>query len=53
MKTINQLSIRVGRTSAALLLLAITSLLATAQIAAAASSSDLLEQGIYSEENQR
>jgi hypothetical protein len=50
MKTINQFSIRARRTGAALFLLAITSLLATAQFAAAASPSELLEQGIYSEE---
>ncbi len=50
MKTMHYLSTRASRTSAALLLLAITSLLTTAQIAAAASPSELLEQGIYSEE---
>ena len=50
MKTIYLFSIRARRTGAALLLLAITSLLATAQVAAAASPSELLEQGIYSEE---
>jgi hypothetical protein len=50
MKTINLFSVRARRTGAALLLLAITSLLTTAQVAAAASPSELLEQGIYSEE---
>ena len=50
MKTIHLFSIRARRTSAALLLLAITSLLTAAQVAAAASPSELLEQGIYSEE---
>jgi prepilin-type processing-associated H-X9-DG protein len=50
MKTINLFSIRARGTGAALVLLAITSLLATAPIAAAASPSELLEQGIYSEE---
>jgi hypothetical protein len=50
MKRINHFSIRACRTGAALLLLAITSVLTTAQIAAASSPSDLLEQGIYSEE---
>jgi len=50
MKTINQFSIRARRTGAALFLLAITSVLGTAQIAAAASPSELLERGIYSEE---
>src|ERR1035437_10969893 len=50
MKTISLFSIRARRTGAALLLLAITSLLSTAQIASAASPSELLEQGIYSEE---
>jgi len=41
---------RARRTGAALLLLAVTSVLGTAQLAAAASPSELLEQGIYSEE---
>src|ERR1019366_271427 len=50
MKTINQFSIRASRTGAALLLLAITGVLGTAQLATAASPSELLEQGIYSEE---
>jgi len=50
MKTTSQLSIRACRTSAALFLLAITSLLTTAQTASAVSPSELLEQGIYSEE---
>ena len=50
MKTIYLFSIRARRTGAALLLLAITSVLGTAQLAAAASPSELLEQGIYSEE---
>ena len=50
MKRIYLFSIRARRTGAALLLLAITSVLGTAQIAAAASPSELLEQGIYSEE---
>jgi hypothetical protein len=50
MKTINRFSIRARRTGAALLLFAITSVLGTAQSAAAASPSELLEQGIYSEE---
>ena len=50
MKTINQFSIRASRTSAALFLLAITGFLGSAQLAAAASPSELLEQGIYSEE---
>ena len=50
MKTINRFSIRARRTGAALLLLAITSVLATVQLAAAVSPSELLEQGIYSEE---
>jgi Tetratricopeptide repeat/Protein of unknown function (DUF3108) len=43
-------SVRARRTGAALFLLAVTSLLTTAQLAAAASPSELLEQGIYSEE---
>jgi hypothetical protein len=50
MKTINLFSIRARRTGAALFLFAITSVLGTAQLAAAASPSELLEQGIYSEE---
>src|ERR1035438_4046922 len=50
MKTINRFSIRARRTGAALLLLAITGVLGTAQLATAASPSELLEQGIYSEE---
>ena len=50
MKTINQFSIRASKTGAALLLLAITGVLGTAQLATAASPSELLEQGIYSEE---
>jgi len=50
MKTIYQFSNRARRTGAALFLLAITSLVPAAQAAAAASPSELLEQGIYSEE---
>jgi hypothetical protein len=50
MKTIYLFSIRARRTGAALFLFAITSVLGTAQLAAAASPSELLEQGIYSEE---
>ena len=50
MKRIYLSSIRARRTGAALLLLAVTSLLTTAQMAAAASPSELLEQGVYSEE---
>src|ERR1017187_8547521 len=50
MKRIHQFSIRARRTGAALLLFAVTSVLGTAQLAAAASPSELLEQGIYSEE---
>jgi len=50
MKTINLFSMRARRSSAALFLLAVTSLLTTAQVTAAASPSELLEQGIYSEE---
>jgi hypothetical protein len=50
MKTISLFSIRARRTGAALLLVAITSVLGTTQLAAAASPSELLEQGIYSEE---
>jgi hypothetical protein len=50
MKTINQFPNRARRTGVALLLLAVTSVLGTAQLAAAASPSELLEQGIYSEE---
>ena len=49
MKTINTVSLLARRTSAALLLSLITSLL-TAAAVAAASPSELLEQGIYSEE---
>jgi len=51
MKTTNQVSIRARRTGAALFLLAITSLFTVAQANAAASPSELLEQGIYSEES--
>ena len=50
MKTIYQFSNRARGTGAALFLLAITSLVPAAQAAAAASPSELLEQGIYSEE---
>src|ERR1017187_8087826 len=50
MKRIYLSSIRARRTGLALLLFAVTSLLTTAQMAAAASPSELLEQGIYSEE---
>jgi hypothetical protein len=50
MKRIHQFSNRAGRTGAALFLLAVISVLGTAQLAAAASPSELLEQGIYSEE---
>src|SRR5664279_1717333 len=50
MKRIHLFSIRARGTGAALLLLAVTSLLPTALMAAAASPSELLEQGIYSEE---
>ena len=50
MKRIYLFSIRARRTGAALVLLAITGVLGTAQLAAAASPSELLEQGIYSEE---
>src|ERR1035437_3986705 len=50
MKRIFLSSMRVRRTGAALLLFAVTSVLGTAQLAAAASPSELLEQGIYSEE---
>ena len=50
MKRIFLSSMRARRTGAALLLLAVTSVLGTAQLAAAASPSELLEQGIYSEE---
>ena len=50
MKRIYLSSIRARGTGAALLLLAVTSLLPTALMAAAASPSELLEQGIYSEE---
>src|ERR1035438_1591542 len=50
MKTVNQFSHRAHETGAALFLLAITSLVPAAQAAAAASPSELLEQGIYSEE---
>ena len=51
MKRISLSSIRACRTGAALFLLAVTSVLGTAQLAAAASPSELLEQGIYSEES--
>ena len=50
MKRIFLSSMRARRTGAALLLFAVTSVLGTAQLAAAASPSELLEQGIYSEE---
>lgn len=50
MKTLNLRSTLARRTSAALLLLSITSLLTTAAVAAVASPSELLERGIYSEE---
>src|ERR1039457_5637365 len=50
MKRIHQFSIRARRTGATLLLLAIMSILGRAQLAAAASPSELLEQGIYPEE---
>jgi hypothetical protein len=50
MKRIYLSSIRARGTGAALFLLAITGLLTTAQMATAASPSELLEQGIYSEE---
>ena len=50
MKRMNHFSIRARRTGAALFLLAVTSVLGTTQLAAAASPSELLEQGIYSEE---
>ena len=50
MKTIYPFSHRARRTGAALILLAVTSLFTTAQVTAAASPSELLEQGIYSEE---
>jgi tetratricopeptide (TPR) repeat protein len=50
MKTIYPFSHRARGTGAALFLLAITSLVPAAQSAAAASPSELLEQGIYSEE---
>jgi hypothetical protein len=50
MKRISLFSIRARGTGAALLLFAITSVFGTAQLAAAASPSELLEQGIYSEE---
>jgi hypothetical protein len=50
MKRIYQFSHRARGTGAALFLLAITSLVPAAQAAAAASPSELLEQGIYSEE---
>ena len=50
MKRIFLSSMRARRTGAALLLLAVTGVLGTAQLAAAASPSELLEQGIYSEE---
>ncbi len=51
MKTMNLLSTRARRTSVLFLLLASTSFLPAAQAAAAASPSELLEQGIYSEES--
>jgi hypothetical protein len=50
MKTIYPFSHRAGRTGAALFLLAILCALGTTLLAAAASPSELLEQGIYSEE---
>jgi hypothetical protein len=50
MKTTSLRSILARRTGAALLLLSLTNLLTTAQVVAAASPSELLEQGIYSEE---
>jgi tetratricopeptide (TPR) repeat protein len=50
MKIKNQFSNRARRTGAALFLLAITSLVPAALAAATASPSELLEQGIYSEE---
>jgi hypothetical protein len=50
MKTMSYLSVLARRTSAALLLLSLTSLLPVAHAAAAASPSELLEQGLYSEQ---
>ena len=50
MKTINLLSILARRTGAALCLLSITSLLTAAEATGAGSPSELLEQGLYSEE---
>ncbi len=50
MKTINRLSRLARGTSAALFLLSFTNLLPAAHAAATASPSELLEQGIYSEE---
>ena len=50
MKRTNSLSLLARRTSATLCLLSVTSLLTTAQAVATASPSELLEQGIYSEE---
>lgn len=50
MKTISSVSLLARRTSAALFLSLITSLLATAAALAAASPAELLEQAIYSEE---
>ena len=50
MKTFYPFSNWACRTGAALLLLAIMSVLGTAQLAATASPAELLEQGIYSEE---
>jgi tetratricopeptide (TPR) repeat protein len=50
MKTINHLSALVRNTSTALLLLAINGLFGAALAASTASPSELLEQGIYSEE---
>jgi tetratricopeptide (TPR) repeat protein len=50
MKTLNLLSVLARRTSVGLLLLSIISLLPLAAAAASASPSELLEQGIYSEE---
>src|SRR5664280_920825 len=50
MKRILLSSMRARRTGAALFLLAVTSVLGMARLATAASPSELLEQGIYSEE---
>jgi len=50
MKRMYSFSIRAARTGAALLLVAVTNLAGTAQTTSAASPSELLEQGIYSEE---